>query len=113
MDQQETAEKAREALEILNKSGWCKGATTNLADPRYPRNSHCLGGAWNLALYENDIWKSNDITPYRVLASLILEQYPDRARAGEPAAYNVTEFNDHPHTTEDDVRSILEKLAAG
>ena len=113
MDQQETAEKAREALEILNKNGWCKGATTNLTDPRYPRNSHCLGGAWNLALYESDMWMSNDI-PYRVLASLILEQYPDRGvAAGDPAAYNVTEFNDHPHTTEDDVRSILEKLAAG
>lgn len=125
------AETARKALEILDLDGWNKG---NVARPYvsvvhgYRANSHCIGGAWNMALSGRPRWL-RDMTVYEPLVQMIREQYPDfylapvRYTANtaampasvSPAATNVSfisAWNDTMSTTEADVRAILEKLAA-
>lgn len=130
----ETAEIARKALAILDEHGWCKFALTDMA------GRHCLGGAWNLAHHGYCDWNVGnprwyyeqplviDESAHQPLADAICALYPEfssllsmsRLREiaitrGEvtPAAWLIADWNNHPDTTEDDVRAVLEKLAAG
>jgi hypothetical protein len=110
---------AAEALEILERDGWCKGTVSSppimvylspvLARP----GSHCLGGAVNLAARgAPECWADEDPC-LAAAARVIAEQYPEiPASLGEgPPARLVTYFNDRADTTYPDVRRILEKLA--
>lgn len=115
---------AREALEVLDQDGWCKGSTSLslhqvlLGNNTYLPGSHCLGGAWNKACYGSPAFRGFAFAGiYEPLLEVILEQHPEVARIndanpGWDSASLVTFFNDYSTTTETDVRSILEKLAA-
>ncbi len=122
----ETAEIAREALRILDRDGWNKGYLTYTSvswdDGESVRaGSHCIGGAWNLALHGDSRWvlaPRGGMTillsePYELLAEAIREQYPAYTPYPYDAINLIAEWNNDPATTEDDVRAILEKLAAG
>jgi hypothetical protein len=83
------------ALEVLDTRGWTKvpeaaGSGTNL----------CLGLAMLAA--------GANTQDYDVLRHVVTERYPDRVCEYSPYPY----FNDHPDTTEEDVRLVL-KLASG
>jgi hypothetical protein len=111
----DVAETAAKALAILDRDGWNKGATSlspGSSEP-YRVGSHCLGGAWNLAATGRAGW-SHDTSIYLPVTDVILAQYPDLTwltRKDPPRM--IICLNDMDQTTEDDVRAILEKLAAG
>jgi hypothetical protein len=118
---------ARDSLEILSRDGWCKWTTTlypGILVPLtheqkalmqgfpFPVGSHCLGGAMNLALTGcAEFWCENALA-YDAAASVIMDQYPQKWD-GLGSGSILTYFNDLNETTEQDVRAILEKLAAG
>lgn len=126
------AETARKALAALDKDGWCKGSTKldnnarimfmgtefilGTMDGKYPDGSHCLGGAWNIALHGIHYFLE-DPELYEPLVQAILAQYPEVRdhwiRVGkEPNSGLILHWNDRKETTEADVRAILEKLAS-
>ena len=126
------ARTAREALEVLDRDGWCKGSVTlyrnspykimiigygspdNIIDPAsfsYPDGSHCLGGAWNIALCGKPSFLKDCDEAYEPLISVILAQYPEIAETGLNRTSVILHFNDRAGTSEDDVRAILEKIA--
>ncbi len=115
------AETARKALDILDRDGWNKGYLTNpyLDGPGlYREGSHCIGGAWNLALTGTSatwLLAPEGDAGYELLAQTIQEQHPDLK--GQYADWSsigiIADWNNHERTTESDVRRILEKLAAG
>ncbi len=114
-----TAETARKALEILDRDGWNQGAVQRgyaSGDGRFRAGSHCIGGAWNLALSGQVRWL-HDVTVYEPLLRVIREQYPDFFQYQDFFQYpdffrNLGVWNDQPSISEADVRAILEKLAA-
>lgn len=118
------AETAKKALEILDRDGWNRGMLTwpeGWPAPEgqsYQVGSHCLGGAWNLALDGKVgwVWSSHEHYPaYEVIAKLIHEQYPEFQPTytwSEDPEYFIATWNNLESTTEADVRGILEKLAA-
>ena len=77
--------------------------------------SHCIGGAWNIAQHGFEGWSWDDASYVR-LAELIVAQHPEWARVytcADDAIFLIASWNNDEHTTEADVRAILEKLAAG
>lgn len=116
---------ARDSLDILSRDGWCKWTTTmrpggviamthdrKASFLSFPEGSHCLGGAMNLVLTGcAEYWCDNALA-YDAAASVIMEQYPQKWD-GLGSGSILTYFNDLNETTEQDVRAILEKLAAG
>lgn len=123
------AEIAREALEILDADGWCKGALTMISTPwnpdwDYKAGSHCIGGAVNLAMWQQAGWHVAGDGFYARLANLIREQYPEYVSTHSlvlsfrdaPSLKDIAfiaDWNNAPERTEADVRRILEKMAAG
>jgi hypothetical protein len=80
------------ALDLLDKFGWAKF-------PEFGTKSLCLGLAMSkTACTAQDC---------EIIEAIIVERYPGRIR--EPDFYPF--FNDHPDTTEEDVRLVL-KLAS-
>jgi hypothetical protein len=118
------AQVAREALGILDRDGWCKWMTTvrpgaiitaEGALVSFPEGSHCLGGAMNLILTGcAEQWCEN-AAAYDAAVGVIKEQYPLKWDDLDdlPSVGIITFFNDLEDTAEEDVRRILEKLAAG
>lgn len=137
----ETSEIAVKALEILDQDGWCKGSVSfhsqamdnvhvvvagepPLQPQGYREGSHCLAGAWSMAATGNPaIWRNQAM--FEPLVKAILALYPeigDLPWFGVPFEFStladvntsvITYLNDRQETTEDDVRAVLEKLAAG
>ena len=125
----ETAEIARKALEILDRDGWNKGFFTLLYNPLpqvyksatgkfpYRSGSHCIGGAWSIAMGSSG-WCSYE--DYWELWEKIIVMFPDWTCGypdihshddPEQAMNHIVCWND-TCATEDDVRAVLEKLAA-
>jgi hypothetical protein len=96
-----TAEIARDALRNLDERGWNQGGTTG------------ANGEWCMAMAMHQGAGSTlegTVRAYQEAWRLICRPFPDRADPG--VTYAIGMFNDHPHTTEEDVRLIL-KLMAG
>ena len=125
----DVAQIARKALEILDRDGWCKGSVNFKPGPssgitiksaglpafapgNYPAGSHCLGGAWNLALHDCPNFLAGNPELYKPLAKAIHAQYPEIAELGLEPQGSIVNFNDRASVTETGVRAILEKLAA-
>src|SRR5215469_7303713 len=120
------AQIAREALTILDRDGWNKGALcaeqTDLEQSRswyqnQPQNlrvgSHCIGGAVNIALSGDRSWLESEYGDefYQHLASKIRELFPDRYKHdSNEDIWSIAMWNNHPATTEQDVRTVLEKI---
>jgi hypothetical protein len=130
----DVADTARRALEIMAAEGWNKGFTTKpeqfdlfcqvyrYSDDyrnwwvRYSTGSHCIGGLWNIASHGTDGWGDlRDMAYMQPLADAISAQYPvwDSESGNDAIGALVVKWNNAPSITEDDVRSVLEKLAAG
>jgi hypothetical protein len=105
---------AEQIYDVLNTSGWCQGFT------RKSTGEHCIMGA--VGVLENSLLQllagTSPSPVYEEFvascASVIHEQYPDRIGNSSviPAVSAIVLFNDHPDTTFDDVRVVLEKVAA-
>jgi hypothetical protein len=117
------AQTARKALEILDTDGWCKGSVSwgflfPVPDGDYRFGSHCLRGAWDIALY-GMISFSGDHPAYEPVTEAIRAQFPEFSLPqvcldmGLTSAVSfIAAWNDENERTESDVRAILEKLAA-
>lgn len=124
------AEIARKALKVLDEDGWCKGSVNlnknspftllitdgagtllDLSKSQYPNGSHCLGGAWNIALHGKPHFLKDQGDSYEPLVLTIFAQYPEIADLGLDRLAAIMNFNDRSEITEDDVRAILEKIA--
>lgn len=129
MDNERVGRVARRALEILRDDGWNKGALTWLEGfptfegVSYQPGSHCIGGALNLAMCEDDLslrtdnWRPGDET-YEAVREVIAAQYPDFQLDMHGFAVKMYEtvnfiarWNNQPERTIEDVESVLEKLA--
>jgi len=106
---------AQEMLAILSSDRrWCKNAYA--AGPRVCLTAARLRAAGQVNFSGEEIDLDSD--PYlRLLAQVIREQFPDRARAAGvmcPSSCKVAViwFNDHEDTHFGDVRAVLEKAAA-
>jgi hypothetical protein len=123
------AEIALKALEILQRDGWCKGATDwSVQDARrsapesapvFRLGSHCIGGALGLALHNQPDWIDTEDWAPAVLAKL-RELFPDDIAGlereilclgAQRSGAIVAAWNDGPATI-DQVVQVLEKLAA-
>lgn len=112
---------ARKTLEILNAFGWIKGSARS-------HDGYCAIGAMTVAMGS---WRCGVNGPQKLpspfnkeveyvkaaerVRGIIKEQFPDRcfgwpAIEFQPIRF-VAAFNDHPDTTFDDVRMVLEKTA--
>lgn len=118
----DATEIAGKALEILDRDGWCKGAATlkSIIWNNTPQRigSHCIGGAWALAAGTD--FHVSCIASFMPLIQVIRDQHPDlqvedmfRENEDLENLRTITRFNDLPETLQDDVRAILEKIAAG
>lgn len=109
---------ARKALEILDRDGWCKGEITwsgmmTKKGGQFRIGSHCLGGAWNLAVTNETTWLQGEAAHYYApLIGVLREQYPEHFTGDERLWDIIPRVNDTTSTTEADIRAILEKLAA-
>lgn len=126
MDDKTSAQVAREAIAVLDRDGWGKGATT-ISVPSYSSvgmpGAHCLGGAINIAVKGSAIWIPYTTDPeyaaccrhYEVVAAKIRERYPDFPHDPfqDTDVFLLTSWNDADGTTEHDVRGVLEEIAAG
>ncbi len=107
----DTAQTARKALEILDRDGWTQGTVARvIATTRWRAGSHCIGGAWNLAVHGTARWAKNT-TIYAPLVQVLRDQYPGFSSESTWDVGYIGAWNDRPDTTEADVRAILEKLA--
>jgi hypothetical protein len=97
---------ARNALHNLDARGWNKGSGTG------------FNGEWCMAVamhMDNFLIIAGRIDPedlyhaYEEAWQVIGELYPERYTQGVP--YAIGDFNDHPDTTEEDVRRVLKFLA--
>ena len=114
------AEIARIALEILDRDGWCKGSVCiDYPGASYPLGSHCLGGAWAIAAGTE--LHCDNAPLFESLIQVIRDQRPGiddmiedvfRGELNLQDIRVITLFNDLIASTEDDVRVILEKIAA-
>lgn len=114
MEKAKAAQLARKTLRILDLDGWCKRALTweSGYGTDYPDGSHCIGGAWNIALTRGEDWV-RDYRPYVPLVEAIQAQYPEFRDIGEDdVARIIAIWNNRPERTESEVRAILEKIAA-
>jgi hypothetical protein len=101
------AELARETIAILDRDGWNKGSILG-AD-----GTHCIAGALNIALHGDCEWTALMRHPvYDTLAEVVTRMYPDRRREYELAgsASRITGFNNHPATTLEDVKAVLNEF---
>ncbi len=106
-----TAEAATRALEFL--SGPEKWIKDDFAGPFYRPDRVCLGNALLLAKCGSlTAWIQGE-PEYEAAWEIITAQFPDRVAAWRSALRGVPAFNDHPDTTFDEVRMVLEKMAAG
>lgn len=102
------ANRIREALGLLARSGWTQGRFTDES------GRHCLQGA----LYEahgcmprrpgrlGHTLAGELAADVRLLNETIAAEYPERM-----GAVGISRFNDHPETTIEDVVRVLEKAA--
>lgn len=120
---EQIAATAREALDILDRDGWNKGALTVITPDgmtyygKYPEGSHCIGGAWNLALTGRSDWAMDHTAAYLPLAAKIADMFPAYGNTEtETGSYLVMNFiarwNNDKDTTEEDVRAVLGKLCS-
>lgn len=98
----------RAALEILARRGWTQRTFTD------ETGRHCIQGA----LYEahcveperyERVWRplsASLLADVGLVNEVIETEYPERV-----GAVGVSQFNDHPETTIDDVVRVLEKAA--
>lgn len=98
----------REAIRVLSRTGWTKDTFTDES------GRHCLQGA----LYEahgicavDDRQVGRPVTgelagDLRLVNEVIREQFPERT-----GGVGASQFNDHRHTTVDDVIAVMEKAA--
>ena len=126
-----TADIARDALAVLDSDGWCKDYLTfsDMSASLYAGNgnplpwqigSHCIGGAVNIAMHEDACW-DDEHAFYAELAEVIRQQYPEYVppvswSGGRVVpvtdVYYIATWNNAKDRTEEEVRRILEKLAA-
>jgi hypothetical protein len=95
---------AEVVLNVLKGSGWCQNVSRNAL------GEHCIMGAVNYLTAP--AYDEREFT--KACAEVICEQYPERAyyqHTGSPVS-TIVHFNDNPDTTFEDVRVILEKVAA-
>lgn len=103
-----------EALEVLRQKGWHQGGYTSPET-----GAVCSMGALNIvrsgnALGAVDITDAEDFLGFaddKMLASIILEQYPECHRFSALGYNTVPEFNDCADTTFADVERAFEKAA--
>jgi hypothetical protein len=97
---------AANALRNLDERGWNKGAGEG------------KGGEWcmayamhaNCSLIDSGILTWPDLTRAHIEAARVIDGlFPERARLFASVPW----FNDHPDTTEEDVRLVLKFLAEG
>lgn len=121
MEKDVAAQIARKALRVLETDGWCKMALTWTAvcGKAYAEGSHCIAGAWNIALRHNENWVG-DYRLYEPLVNAIKAQYPEfgnlagtrlRGDEGDYDTY-IAWWNNHQDRTRAEVTAILEKIAA-
>lgn len=124
---------ARDALDVLDRDGWCRGATlkrhstapdmyADLYGEVYPEGSHCIAGLLNMSMWGNSEWHLAGSDIYRVVGEKIQELYgwenphtydedDDPTFAFTVYTSLITSWNDKS-AKEPDVRAVLEKLAA-
>lgn len=127
------AQIARDALDILDRDGWAKGALTMVSGmERYEflagvAGSHCIGGAVNLAMSGDDDWLMDACATefYDHMLKVIKMLFPGEDENEMPwklfsqsfdrhaSIGIIAQWNNNPGTTQDDVRVVLEKIAAG
>ena len=125
-----TADIARDALAVLDSDGWCKNhltfseiaslyAGSGLPLP-WQIGSHCIGGAVNIAMHEDACW-GDEHAFYAELAEVIRQQYPEYVppvscsgtrEVPVTDVYYIATWNNAQDRTGEEVRRILEKLAA-
>lgn len=124
METAELSDTARKALQILDRDGWNKGYLTAPSweyTEALRAGSHCIGGAWNLALYGDDEWLEENFESYESyirIAEVIVAQHPEYSpKYGfTPDCFPIgliADWNNDEATTEGDVRAVLGKIAAG
>ena len=111
---------AATAQEILSRDGWNKGYLIVLPSETYtgaPLNSHCLGGALNIAMTGDWHWKYGDQDAgalYAETARIIRERFPARVTVFDhPGILDmnvIAMFNNHRDTTREEVASVLNSL---
>lgn len=91
----------RRAIERLQQGGWWRGFGSGSSGG----GKYCYLTALG--------WESVDeLEEARDRAEKIIrEQFPERCVEGAGSVFTVTDFNDHPDTTLDDVLLVLEKAA--
>jgi hypothetical protein len=85
-------------LDYLDEHGWCKYSFVD-AEMR-----SCLAGAANRVINDLEDWESR-------INSVIMEQFPERLKAGFTRGTVIMLFNDHPLTTYEDVKAVVTKAA--
>jgi len=111
---------AATAQELLRVDGWNKGYLTVLPTQTHlnaPVNSHCLGGALNIAMTGQWGWRYGDQDAgalYAATAQIIRDQFPARAAEFDhPGILDmnvIAMFNNHSDTTREEVISVLNSL---
>ena len=99
----EVADTLREGLGVLRERGWFQRGESRRRSAGYACALIALAGHRTL----------ND-DAVEVFADVIREQWPDRWVIEAPVRENstclaITDFNDHPDTTQDDVERAFEK----
>ncbi len=97
----------REAIRVLSRAGWAKDAFTDES------GRHCLQGALyeahGIGAVDDQVGRPVDgelAGDVRLVNEVIREQFPERF-----GGVGASRFNDHPHTTVDDVIAVMEKAA--
>lgn len=81
-----------EAIKVLDRTGWSKGEITGRA------GTHCVAGAVLYVDYENPLYYGWEWIGR--LAKFLPEGFS-----------SVPDYNDHPDTTEEDIRLLLKRAA--
>lgn len=95
---------------LITDENWNKGSATQ----NWGEGKTCLLGWKSIALYGTVTKAYLDDGYNSKLASIISEQFSDRinVKVIDTDSYIITNFNDHDHTTLDDIRLVLEKADA-
>jgi hypothetical protein len=95
---------AREILELtgpeLDRHGWGKG-------PELGGGKVCLGIAMMEAATRLGGSCLSIESPYTAVTRQIARHFPGRYAFQRPGLYTIPAFNDHPDTTEEDIRLVL------
>lgn len=99
----------RQAIDVLDSRGWIK-------DFMFNGRGLCMHGAvLHVACTVLHDTCTNDIEPVKIIAEVIIEQYPDHYREGrhslDCARHVVWEFNDEIAKDYAEVRAVMEKAA--